>query len=593
MYAKWSVILTLLVVISATASTTRQPNRTNRSRVPEGVTVEQDIVYARVNGRDLPLDIYVPDKAARPMPVIIWVHGGGWMGGSKGSIGRPVGVLSRGYALVSVEYRLSGEAIWPAQIEDCKAAVRWTRANAGKYGLDPDRIGAWGSSAGGHLVAMMGAVGNVEKFDTHRKYADVSARVQAVCDWFGPTDFVQMDAHRPEGAKLVHDDPDSPESRLVGGPIRKEPYLSVCADANPINYVTKDDPPILIMHGDMDMLVPVHQSELFYKALKKAGVDATFYIVKGSGHGFRDAQNDTAEDLSNMAIDFFDKYLKTQKPRRRQQLRLPTYGDVKYGPHERNVLDFYKAESDKPAPLAVYIHGGGFRRGSKRGLNARLLRELLDAGIAVAAVEYRFISHAPLPAAHHDCLRALQFVRSKADKWNIDKTRVGAFGGSAGAVICMWLAFHDEMANPSSSDPVQRESSRLTCVATGGGQTTMDIDWWMRWIPGYDKPDRDIAEIFGNITDEELRKVVKDFSALSLVTADDPPIFMYYEMKPDAPVPTDSSRAQGWKGHHVMFGVKLKEKMDKLGVEADLKYPDAKTTYQSIAGFFIKKLMLD
>lgn len=321
MYVKWIAILTLLVIVSATASTAlgqqatqpersqkaRKPDRTKRSRAPEGVTVERDVVYARVGGRDLPLDIYVPDKVAKPMPVIIWVHGGGWKGGSKGGISRAVGALSRGYALVSVEYRLSGEAIWPAQIEDCKAAVRWTRANAGKYGFDPDRIGAWGSSAGGHLVAMMGVAADVEKFDTHKKHARVSARVQAVCDWFGPTDFTQMDAHRPEGARLVHDDPGSPESRLVGGPIQKEPYRSICADANPITYVTKDDPPILIMHGDMDISVPVHQSELFYKALKKAGVDATFYVVKGGGHGFRDAKNDTAEDLSNMAIDFFDK----------------------------------------------------------------------------------------------------------------------------------------------------------------------------------------------------------------------------------------------------------------------------------------------
>ena len=327
MYVKCTFVLTLLVVVSATASTAsaqaakpgrsqkaQKPDRTRRSQMPEGVTIERDIVYARVGDRDLPLDIYVPDKVAKPMPVIIWVHGGGWKGGSKGGISRPIGALSRGYALISVEYRLSGEAIWPAQIEDCKAAVRWTRANAKKYGLDPDRIGAWGSSAGGHLVAMMGVAADVTKFDKHKKHADVSARVQAVCDWFGPTDFIQMDAHRPEGARLVHDDPGSPESRLVGGPIQEEPYRSICADANPITYVTKDDSPILIMHGDMDMSVPVHQSELFYKSLKKAGVDATFYVVKGGGHGFRDAKKDTPEDLSNMALDYFDKQFGVRRP---------------------------------------------------------------------------------------------------------------------------------------------------------------------------------------------------------------------------------------------------------------------------------------
>jgi hypothetical protein len=157
----------------------------------------------------------------------------------------------------------------------------------------------------------------------------------------------------------------------------------------------------------------------------------------------------------------------------------------------------------------------------------------------------------------------------------------------------MWLAFHDEMAEPSSSDPVERESSRLTCVATNGGQTTMDFDWWKRWIPGYDKPHRERTEYFGEVTDEELRKVVKDISALSLITSDDPPIFMSYGMKPDAPVPDDPSRAQGWKVHHVTFGVKLKEKMDELGVEADLKYPGDRTTYRSSADFFITKLKPD
>jgi len=270
--------------------------------------------------------------------------------------------------------------------------------------------------------------------------------------------------------------------------------------------------------------------------------------------------------------------------------RVPTYSDVKYGPHEQNAIDFYKTQSDEPTPLAVFIHGGGFRGGSKKNLNRKVLQELLDAGISVAAVEYRFISHKPLPAAHHDSLRALQFIRSKANEWNIDKTRVGAFGGSAGAQICMWLAFHDEMADTSSPDPMKRESSRLTCVATNGGQTTMDFNWWMRWVPGYEKPHRDRAEAFGDITDEEFDKVIQDISALYLISTDDPPIFMSYGMKPDDPVPTDAKRAQGWKVHHVVFGVKLKEKMDELGIEADLKYPGAKTTYRSIPGFFIKKL---
>ena len=268
----------------------------------------------------------------------------------------------------------------------------------------------------------------------------------------------------------------------------------------------------------------------------------------------------------------------------------PTHADVAYGAHEQNVLDVWLADSVAPTPLIAYIHGGGFRGGSKKSLNGRTLRELLDAGISVAAIEYRFISHKRLPAAHYDCRRALQFLRSKADTWNFDKKRFGAFGGSAGAQLSMWLAFHDEMARPDSEDAVERESTRLACVATNGGQTTMDFDWWQKWIPGYDAPHRDPHEAFDVKGEEELREIVAEVSALSLISADDPPIHMSYGMSPDDPVPTDPERARGWKVHHVMFGVKLKEKMDALGVETDLKYPGSRSTYTSVAHFFKVKL---
>lgn len=268
----------------------------------------------------------------------------------------------------------------------------------------------------------------------------------------------------------------------------------------------------------------------------------------------------------------------------------PTHRNVAYGPHERNVLDVWLAESARRAPLVVYIHGGGFRGGNKESLRADTLRELLDAGISVAAINYRLISDKRLPAAHFDSRRALQFLRSKAEEWNIDKTRVGAFGGSAGAQLCMWLAFHDEMADPASTDPVERESTRLACVAANGGQTTMDFDWWKKWIPGYEKPHRDPFEAFEATTQQQLRELIAEVSALSLITADDPPIHMSYGMAPDDPVPADPQRARGWKVHHVMFGVKLKEKMDALGVEADLKYRGASSTYTSVAHFLKTKL---
>lgn len=292
--------------ISRTEDDAFRAARRNRQRGPsvDMGEAERDVVYVRADNTDLLLDLYRPKEASGPMAVIVWIHGGGWQNGSKGRGGRAAGMVGRGYALVDINYRLSGEAVFPAAVEDCKAAVRWVRANAEKYGFDPDRIGVWGSSAGGHLVAFLGTSGDVKEFDTETN-RDYSSRVQAVCDWFGPTDFLRMNDF-PGG--IDHDAPNSPESRFIGGPIQKN--KEKVARANPVTYVTGDDPPFLIMHGRNDQAVPYNQSELLYDALKKAGVEVTLYEVKGAGHGFRAATEDSPAELFEMAARFFDKHLK-------------------------------------------------------------------------------------------------------------------------------------------------------------------------------------------------------------------------------------------------------------------------------------------
>jgi acetyl esterase/lipase len=231
----------------------------------------------------------------------VWIHGGAWLGGSKN--GTPaMGQLRRGYAVASINYRLSQEAIFPAQIHDCKAAIRWLRAHAKEYNLDAKRIGVWGSSAGGHLVALVGTSGDVKELEGDEGNLDQPSRVQAVCDWFGPTDFCQMAAHALPDSKLDHDAAGSPESKLIGGPIQEN--KDKVAKANPITYVSKDDPPFLIMHGDKDNLVPHHQGEILAEALRKAGVQVTFETVKGAGHGFG------GPEVMKRVEDFFDKHLK-------------------------------------------------------------------------------------------------------------------------------------------------------------------------------------------------------------------------------------------------------------------------------------------
>ena len=287
----------------------------------------------------------------------------------------------------------------------------------------------------------------------------------------------------------------------------------------------------------------------------------------------------------------------------------PTHASVKYGEHERNVLDIWLADSVEPTPLAIYIHGGGFRAGSKEKLKANQRDQLLKAGISVAAINYRFMSvNTPLPTPHHDARRALQFMRAKAKEWNIDKDRVAAFGGSAGAQICMWLAYTDDMAKSGSKDPIERESTRLICVATSGGQTTNDIEFWKNKIATLLGPDADAKSLsrpLGNITDpekaylakwgaktrDEAEEIARKHSAVSIVSADDPPIFMSYGMTPTAKPPTERGRIRGWLIHHVNLGLALKEKTDTLKLEAHLKYPGAKTKYQSQVEFFVDKLL--
>jgi len=267
-----------------------------------GVKSLRDLEYARAGEKSLPLDLYLPEKSRGPLPLIIWIHGGAWSGGDKADCPARR-MLQRGYAVASVNYRLSNEAIFPAQIEDCKAAVRWLRAHAGQYHLDAEHFGVWGNSAGGHLVALLGTTGDVKQFDIGENL-DLSSRVQAVCDYYGPTDLLQMQARMLPGAAMKHDTPSSPESRLIGGPIQEN--KDKAARASPIAYVTPAAAPFLIVHGDQDPLVPYNQSELLFEALKKTGVSVRLHIIEGAGHGPGFGGRDVAE----MVNAFFDRHLK-------------------------------------------------------------------------------------------------------------------------------------------------------------------------------------------------------------------------------------------------------------------------------------------
>lgn len=297
MKSKFLELFLLLALLCASATFAQEQKATAKKtpppiQLPAGVTALRDLAYVPDGHERQKLDLYLPEKGDK-LPLIVWIHGGGWEAGSKD---RPpvIPFTAKGYAAASINYRLSQHAPFPAQIEDCKAAIRWLRANAAKYRLDPDRIGVWGLSAGGHLVALLGTSGGVKEFDKGENLS-FSSRVQAVCDWAGPTDFLAMNS------AAVGRNPKGPVAKLFGGPLNEHEDLAKLA--SPTAHAGKDAPPFLIMHGERDNLVPQRQAELLQNALKKAGADSTLQIVPGGGHVF------FSQESNQRVADFFDHTL--------------------------------------------------------------------------------------------------------------------------------------------------------------------------------------------------------------------------------------------------------------------------------------------
>lgn len=291
----------------AAGAPTRPASESGPGTTPSGTTqtgqVDRDITYCTADGVPLKMDIYYPTNANSPASVAMYVHGGGWTSGDKsqGAGTRDISELvSRGYLVTAINYRLAPQYQFPAQIEDCKCAVRFLRANAAQYNLDPNRIGVWGSSAGGHLVALLGLTDESAGFEGSGDYADQSSRVQAVVDMFGPTDLTQL--FNGANPRLLE--------QVFGTSDR---HSEAIQRASPVTWVTSDDPPFLMLHGELDDLVPPSQSQILYDRLVAASVPATLVFVENAGHGFAPVGGSTSptrQELTRMIADFFDRYLK-------------------------------------------------------------------------------------------------------------------------------------------------------------------------------------------------------------------------------------------------------------------------------------------
>ena len=308
--------------------------------------------------------------------------------------------------------------------------------------------------------------------------------------------------------------------------------------------------------------------------------------------------------VANSSFSFAQPAAKKKAPPARPE---PMVADFVYGKDsERQKFDFWKAKSDSPTPLVLLIHGGGWTGGDKTSYGTNVIQPFLDQGISVAALNYRFIPQAmeqkvepPVKAPLHDAARALQTIRSKAKEWNIDVKRVGATGGSAGACTSLWLAFHDDLADPTSTDPIARESSRLSCAAVSGAQTSLDPKQLREWISNaeygghafgfYAGPGKRPDEFELLIANrEKVLPWIKEYSPIELVTTDDPPVYLDYPNQKTPPVLGGVERDPT---HSAMYAVKLAEKMKMIGLEVVVSYPgNEDTKYGSITKFLIEKL---
>lgn len=299
-----------------------------------------------------------------------------------------------------------------------------------------------------------------------------------------------------------------------------------------------------------------------------------FSSISLLGHAVADDQS------NNKAAKVGKPAAKAMRATYNSSVPKPTFSEVHYGPHARNVLDFWKADSNKPTPWVFVIHGGGWVGGSKEvASSAADVSKLLKAGISVVAINYRYVSIAkeegvkpPVKGPMDDCARALQFVRSKAREWNLDKQRVGAAGGSAGACSSLWLAFHDDLANPKSDDPIARESTRLFCAAVKVPQTSLDPKQMKEWTPNsrYGGHAFDEGSFDKFLADRDsILPWIKEYSPYEHVNAGDPPVYLWY------PTPPALGQDQKDPTHTANFGVKLQEHCAANKVPCELVYPDA------------------
>jgi acetyl esterase/lipase len=535
----------------------------------------RDVEFAKAGDHALALDLYIPAGPSKPM-LIVYVHGGAWRAGSKSDM--PLGpLLLRGFPVASVDYRLSTEAPFPAQSHDIKAAIRFLRAKGKELGVDPTRIAIAGSSAGGHLAALIGVTAGVKELEgTLGAFPDESSRVQAIIDLFGASNLETILSQSTEHGLGVR----VPALQLLlGGQPTEKPELARLA--SPVAHIDANDPPLLMIHGDADPQMPYQQSVELKAAYEKVRLTVQLETIAGGKHGGKEFYDETRTKL-------MERFLisAANQP-------VATASDVSYGRHPHQVLDLYLPPAGaEAAPVLVWF--GGLWQPSRHPADPK---RFLAQGIAVAAVEMRTMADAiqekatpPISYVMNDATRAVQFLRANASKWRLDPKRIAVGGGSQGALPALYLGCVPDRAQAGAADPVERQPTRVTCVAAYRSQPSIDPKRMQEWVPGVKWG----APAFGVSFEESLARrdeflpVIAKWSPDALIRRDAAPI--YFENEWGLTKPADITEAN-YTVHSPAWGLGFQKLAQAAGATCHVKYPGHDTEgYADIWDFIVKSL---
>lgn len=452
--------------------------------VEEGLHYEMAVEYGQVDGAPLLMDYFYPKNHEGKMPAVIWIHGGGWSSHDLTRVYRPERELAelakQGFFCASIDYRLSDQAIFPAQIQDCKCAVRYLRAHAEELHIDAAHIGTWGESAGAHLALMMAMTDGVPEFEGNGGWKDESSKVQAAVSWYAPCELNKLHTY-------YHHEPSIVE-RLLGCSHTDPDFIQKADAASPMHYAIKSDMPLLLMHGDRDSVVPLEQSEALAKAAWAAGKKETrMVVVHDQGHGFFQGQ-----EYIQAIYNFFHQHLKGTD--RAKELHQGEGGHViwekpldweaagvTYLPDQTYAtlsgvelkVDWMlpKGRDGERLPVVVWFHGGGWRAEdlNRRYRPERLLAKLCHAGFACVSADYRLLQQAAYPAPIQDARCVIRYVRAMADRFSLDAEHIGVMGESAGAGTAQLLGVGRYLPEHEGDGGYNEYSSEVQAVCSWYG----------------------------------------------------------------------------------------------------------------------------